>query len=238
MSRWFRFYGEALNDHKVQTLSPDLFKTWVNLLCAASLNEGVLPPAERLSFELRVSAHEMQTRLDELILLGLLDIRADKRLEPHNWEKRQWKSDDSKDRVRRHRSTKRHGNDDVTVTVTPPESYTDTDTESNGLLSCSTSARAREVEDPKVLNNFFGMKDDRKKEKLIRRAEGLGLDVDGLTEACNAHKAKNRPAYFTSLCVQRLQSQVKGLGEDVIRAALWDKDDSAYRTLLQIMVAA
>lgn len=236
MSRWFRFYGEALNDHKVQSLTPDLFKTWVNLLCAASLNDGVLPPADRLSFELRVSAHEMQSRLDELVLLGLLDIRPDKKLEPHNWEKRQWKSDDSKERVRKHRNSKRGGNGDVTVTVTPPESesYTDTDTDSTGLPS-STSA-AREDDDRKGLNKFFGM--TTKKERLHVRAEGLGLNVEEIVEACNRHKAKNRTAYFTALCVQQLQSQVKGLSEDVIRSALWDKDDAAYAALLQIMVAA
>jgi hypothetical protein len=134
MSRWFRFYDEALNDHKVQSLSPDLFKTWVNLLCVASRNEGVLPSADRLSFELRVSAHEMQTRLDDLVLLGLLDIRADKRLEPHNWAKRQWKSDDSKERVRKHRASKQPCNADVTVTVTPPETEADTETEEDTPL--------------------------------------------------------------------------------------------------------
>lgn len=159
MNRWFRFYGEALNDHKVQSLSPDLFKTWVNLLCAASLNDGVLPTAERLSFELRVSAHEMQTRLDDLILLGLLDIRDDKRLEPHNWSRRQWKSDDSKERVRKFRAknaevtvrtekqpTKRPRNDDVTVTVTPPDTESDTE---------KKQSSARETRDCATLPDRF-----------------------------------------------------------------------------------
>jgi hypothetical protein len=236
MSRWFRFYGEALNDHKVQSLSPDLYKTWVNLLCAASLNEGVLPTAERLSFELRVSAHEMQSRLDELILLGLLDIRSDKRLEPHNWEKRQWKSDDSAERVRKHRHGKRHGNDDVTVTVTPPESYSESDTESIGLPS--SQAAARKGEDQKGLNKFFEMKDDRKKEQLHRRAEGLGLDVAELLDACHVHKAKNKPAYFTTLAVQRLSAKLPGIDEKVIRAALWDKSDHAYTAVMQALLVA
>ena len=30
---WFRFYHGALHDPKVQSLRPELFKFWVNLLC-------------------------------------------------------------------------------------------------------------------------------------------------------------------------------------------------------------
>lgn len=135
MSRWFRFYGEALNDHKVQSLSPELFKTWVNLLCVASLNNGLFPSVDRLAFELRVSAHEMQSRLDDLILAGLIDVRSDRQLEPHNWSERQWKSDDSKERVRKHRALKRQRNDDVTVTVTSPDTESDTDTEAEEVQS-------------------------------------------------------------------------------------------------------
>lgn len=225
MSRWFRFYGEALNDHKVQSLSPDLFKTWVNLLCAASLNEGVLPSAERLSFELRVSAHEMHSRLDELVLLGLLDIRADKRLEPHNWEKRQWKSDDSKERVRKHRNAKRHGNDDVTVTVTPPESDTDTDTESK--LQLSKLGAAREVKSELNFNRCFksGSGSAGEMETLLRQAEGFGLDVSELIEITNRNRPKKREGYFSTLCVNRLKGKLPGLDEQIIRDALNGKHE-------------
>ncbi len=138
MSRWFRMYDEMLDDPKVQMLPPELFKTWVNMLALASRSGGALPSIEKMAFALRVSNHDMQTRVDELILLGLIDITADGRREPHNWRKRQWKSDDSADRVRRHRERKRaetgskplqetECNGDVTVTVTPPETESDTE---------------------------------------------------------------------------------------------------------------
>jgi hypothetical protein len=42
-ARWFRFYDDALNDPKVQKLSGDLFKAWVNILCLASKHGGELP---------------------------------------------------------------------------------------------------------------------------------------------------------------------------------------------------
>lgn len=142
MTRWFRVYDDILDDPKVQLLTPELFKTWVNLLAVASRNGGKLPPAQQLAFALRLGAQDMQARLDELILAGLIDITTDG-MEPHNWSKRQWKSDDSADRVRRHRTkkaqetqgngeatvTERDCNVDVTVTVTPPDTESDTDTE-------------------------------------------------------------------------------------------------------------
>lgn len=155
--RWFRIYSEMLDDEKVQMLSPELFKTWINLLCVAATKDGVLPPVETLSFKLRVSPHEMQSRLEELVLAGLIDIRSDKSFEPHNWRQRQWKSDDSSERVRKHREAKRACNDDVTVTVTPPENRLQiTDTDYNQLAD-TCSAAARGPDEISGLNGSTGM---------------------------------------------------------------------------------
>ena len=62
MSRWFRFYDGALNDAKVQRLPAPLFKAWVNLLCLASMHDGVLPPVADISFSLRIPEKEQQRR--------------------------------------------------------------------------------------------------------------------------------------------------------------------------------
>ena len=62
MSRWFRYYDEALDDPKVQRLSGDLFKVWVNLLSLASKNDGKLPSADDISFRLRISVQDAQQR--------------------------------------------------------------------------------------------------------------------------------------------------------------------------------
>ena len=237
--RWFRFYDEALDDPKVQRLAPNLFKTWVNLLCIASKSDGKLPSDDDLAFKLRISVQDAAQQMQDLILAELIDIGPKGERFPHNWQSRQYASDSSAERMRKHRKNKKENKGDVTgdgsVTL-QNQIRTDTDTDSTGLPS-STSA-AREDDDRKGLNKFFGMTDDRKKDRLARRAEGLGLNVEELAAACTLHKAKNRTAYFTTLCVQQLQSQVKGLSEDVIRSALWDKDDAAYAALLQIMVAA
>ena len=126
MSRWFRLYDEVLDDPKVQKLSPELFKFWINLLCLASKKDGVLPDAEAVSFALRTPFHETRECLDSLFQCGLLDQNK-KGMTPHGWSKRQYKSDTSTDRVKRFRQ--RYRNVTPTVTETPPDTYTETDTD-------------------------------------------------------------------------------------------------------------
>lgn len=102
--RWFRFYAESVNDPKVQRLPAHLFKTWVNLLCLASANGGTLPSRDDIAFQLRMSDHDANSQIDELIGLGLIDIATGKSLEPHNWKARQYISDTCTARVAKHRA--------------------------------------------------------------------------------------------------------------------------------------
>jgi hypothetical protein len=131
MSRWFRFYDDALNDPKVQSLPPALFKAWVNLLCLASKNDGRLPPVADVAFALRVKNEAAAKVLHLLCDAGLVDtIDGDSVLEPHNWSQRQFKSDNSTARVQEHRKLKRFSNVSPAVTETPPEqNRTDTESE-------------------------------------------------------------------------------------------------------------
>ena len=133
--QWFRFYHDALDDPKVQMLTPELFRHWVNILCVASREtlRGTLPVTLQLAFQLRTDVVTCDAVLAELIERGLIDRLDDGRLAPHNWAGRQPDSDNGAERVRRHRETKRARNVTRNVTgnvsVTPPD--TDTDTESN-----------------------------------------------------------------------------------------------------------
>lgn len=109
-NRWFRFYDTALDDPKVQTLSPELFKAWVNILCLASRNKGVLPSMERVAFALRCDETHAERTLERLLNEGLIDRKNGGpngyHYAPHNWAKRQYKSDTSTDRVKRYRQRK------------------------------------------------------------------------------------------------------------------------------------
>lgn len=263
MTRWFRVYDEILDDHKVQALSPDLFKTWVNLLAVASRNKGRLPAVSVLAFALRVSVQDMQLRLDDLILCGLIDICSDKSLEPHNWSRRQWASDDSAERVKRHREKKKTSetkdeigcNGDVTVTVTAPYS-TDTDTDTESVTPLPPEP------DPKGSEHFFksnlkgeseGGSPSREpypsatakdcsaasevRELTLKRAEGLGLDVADILGTARRSGPRNLDAYFQALCRKQLRERLPHLNDEVLRQA-FSRNSSAFATVCQLMTMA
>lgn len=134
--RWFRLYDDVLNDPKVQRLDGDTFKFWINMLCIASKRGGVLPSIEDMAFEMRVSVLVCTMKIDALKTAGLVD--GDKRLRPHGWEKRQYKSDTSTERVKRFRE--RSSNVAVTVDETGPD--TDTDTEQKQIKKTNKKSRS------------------------------------------------------------------------------------------------
>ena len=142
MSRWLRLYDEVLDDPKVQKLSPELFKIWINLLCLASKHDGILPDAESVSFALRMTFHETNEALKKLVSCGLFDSTK-KGLSPHAWSKRQYKSDTSTDRVKRFRQLSRNGQ--LTVTVTAPE--TDTEQRQKQIQNRTDKARGSRLPD-------------------------------------------------------------------------------------------
>jgi hypothetical protein len=73
MSRWFRFYDDAINDPKLLKLSNRLHRVWVGLLCVASKNDGRLPAMEDCALMLRLQPERMAEALVSLVGAGLLD---------------------------------------------------------------------------------------------------------------------------------------------------------------------
>src|SRR6516164_6651178 len=141
MSRWFRFYDDALNDPKLLRLSDRMHRVWIGLLCVASKNDGKLPSMEDCALMLRLQPERMAEALASLVGAGLLD-RDGAALSPHNWASRQFKSDGSAERMKRHRQ--RHGG----VTVTPPEQIDQNRTESAaGLVEVTDQAALRAWDD-------------------------------------------------------------------------------------------
>ena len=122
MTGWFRSYADKLDNPKVQRLSDALYRAWDGLLCVACRYDGVLPPLTDLAFMLRRSPAATAKLIDALMQAGLL-VKTERGIEPHDWNEWQYKSDTSKERMRRHRQRQ----SDVTsaVTVTPSESESD-----------------------------------------------------------------------------------------------------------------
>lgn len=142
MTRWFRFYDGALDDPKVQALPGDLFKIWVNLLCVAARSGGRLPQQD-LPFLMRMEPAVIDQAIGVLMDRGLID-ETEAGLEPHNWNGRQFKSDDSKERVRKHRD--RNGEVTVTETIEPKKNETP--------ALCSVSASDRRTLSEKITDEF------------------------------------------------------------------------------------
>ncbi len=128
MSQWFRMYAEVLNDPKAQRLKDADFRGWVNVLCLACQNDGVIPSDDDIAFALRIEGRKAAKLMETLAAARLIDVSETGRT-PHNWSGRQYKSDVSTDRVKRFRNAKR--NVSSAVTETPPE--TDTETEQSSV---------------------------------------------------------------------------------------------------------
>lgn len=184
MSRWFRFYDEALNDPKVQRLPGDMFKAWVNILCLASKGDGYLPPIEDIAFALRITDEEVGEILESLEQRHLLD-EFDGKLRPHNWEARQHKSDHSTERVRKHRSMKQDETVSETKTKRSRTEQSRTDTEQKDSEANASGADAPDdeqrlpdpepVDDPPIPDPA-----EPEREYFARGREILGSKAGGL----------------------------------------------------------
>jgi hypothetical protein len=118
---WFRYYHDALDDPKVQGLSGDLFKAWINLLSIASgaKPRGALPSLSEIAFRLRLSDETTADIWATLTQAGLFDQNEAGQWMPHNWGGRQKRSDSSTPRVQAHREMKRFGNGHGNGSETP-----------------------------------------------------------------------------------------------------------------------
>ncbi len=172
---WFRLYAEVVEDPKVQRLSGELFKYWINLLCLSCKYDGSVN-REDFAFGLRLNEKKANEVLDAFLNLHLIEI-VEEKIIPHNWNGRQFLSDRSTERSHRFRERQRNvpKNDNATLHATiqnnscnvsatlhatPPDTETDTETEKN----------------PSIVPPFRKMTTGRKKGTTF--PEGFRLDAD------------------------------------------------------------
>lgn len=205
MSRWLRFYDDAINDPKILKLPEATRWHWVAMLCIASKHEGALPPLDEVAIHLRVTAAKATEIIATLVRAGLLD-KTETGFEPHNWNGRQFKSDVSTDRVKRFRNAKR--NVSVAVSETPPDTETDTDTDS---VTKATGADA--PPDPSIAE----------RELFKRGREILGKSAGGqiakLLKAKGGNVALARSALETASTKQNPAEYVAAAARDGPRSA-------------------
>lgn len=120
---WLRFYRKTVNNPKVQRLSPELFRAWVNILCTTD-DDGRLPAINDMAFTLRVGAEVVHEWLSTLRANGLFDLARNGKVTAHDWSEHNYESDVSTDRVKRFRKRSRNAPRNA------PDTESDTELES------------------------------------------------------------------------------------------------------------
>lgn len=134
MSRWYRAYEGTVTDAKISEAAilagcsrSVAIATWHSILeNAASLNDGgrVDIPARRVAAVLAEHLEAVEKLFEAFESIGMI---GDGRVT--SWKKRQWESDSSTQRVRKHREKSCNGDETAEKRfVTPPETETYTET--------------------------------------------------------------------------------------------------------------
>jgi hypothetical protein len=155
---WLRLYTEIRNDRKLRRLSPAQRWLWVVILTIAKespkpgyllLSEGVPVTIEDLADDAAIPLDEVKSGIEAFVAQRMLE-QVDGVWRLVNWDKRQFSSDSSTERVRKHRRKKqqnetlqdRYSN----VTETPPETDKQTNRDRDRDIdqgSCLTTATAQ-----------------------------------------------------------------------------------------------
>ena len=168
---WFRLYSEFAHDPKVQMLSEAMQRRYVMLLCLRCSETLETLHETELAFQMRLD----ETELLETKKLFISKNFIDKNWNILNWNKRQFVSDSSTMRVRKHRNKKKQvGNDDETLQKQPSNAI-DTDTDKNQIQKRTT-----------VIATPIGVSDSVWQEFIAHRkskkARVTQLVVDGIQE--------------------------------------------------------
>lgn len=113
---WFRMYAEFSTDPKVQMLS-EVNQRRLTMIFCLRCNGHVTLHDEEVTFLLRISNEEWQVTKALFIAKGFTNDSN----EVLNWDKRQYVSDSSAERVAKHRASKKESVTPCNVTVTPPD---------------------------------------------------------------------------------------------------------------------
>ncbi len=146
--RWFRLYAEAVDDEKLRLLAFEDRWHFVALLCckaAGILDEGGPLLRAKLAVKLGLDKPALDEVARRLAEVGLIDSET---FQPLRWDDRQFKSDDSTERVRAHRERmKRSRNVTVSAQETETETETETDRENARVREKSRSPTGSRIPD-------------------------------------------------------------------------------------------
>lgn len=116
---WFRIYTEALQDRKLRRLPPAQRWVWIAVLSLSCqsprrgrllLAEGEPATIDDVADEAAVPKAQARQAMAAFERLGMVATDEDAWIVP-KWDKRQWESDNSTERVQRHRNGQRNNDE-------------------------------------------------------------------------------------------------------------------------------
>jgi hypothetical protein len=134
---WLRLYTDTVDNEKIRLLAFEDRWHYIAILCC--MQQGILKKNDKL-LERKLSVKlGLQVREVEEVKRRLMEVNLiDNNFVPIGWEKHQFKSDSSTDRVRKHRENKEKKECNVTETflkqkcnAIDTDTDTDTDTDNN-----------------------------------------------------------------------------------------------------------
>ena len=185
---WFRMYHEWADDPKVQMMPEHMQRRHVMLFCEQCKGETLLE--HQRAFHWRISLEQLAETKALFLQNGFID--DDWNL--LNWNKRQFISDSSTDRVRRFRQAKKQSETlratRVTVGVTAPDTDTDTESDTENTSSSEPKQVRSESPPPKKIAGTLPLNDGSNFEitdEMIREWQGLYPAVD-VKQQCRSMK--------------------------------------------------
>jgi len=251
---WLRLYTEITRDRKLRRLDPACRWVWIAVLCIAKespvpgkllISENIPATVEDIADEAAVTVEEVNLAIQKFKEQRMIH-EEDGVFVVTNWEKRQYSSDSSTERVRKHRQKKnetlqkRFSN----VSVTPPDTDTESDSESDPENNLDSG-----------FNRDLGTNNESEWKKGEGKCEGEGEKTKNAraSRSPHSHSSSDNPqpqkikyAEYVSMTEKEYQSLVDRFGEEDTRRMIEILDNykgakgkrykSDYRAILMWVV--
>lgn len=118
---WCRLYSEFSHDPKIQSMSETMQRRFIMLMCLHTSNDNVTLHETEIAVALRISEEELAATKTLFLQKGFIS----EQWKLLKWEFRQFISDSSTSRVKKHRETKKKHNGNGTETLPKRPQTTD-----------------------------------------------------------------------------------------------------------------
>jgi hypothetical protein len=129
--KWFRLWTDILDDVKMLQLSDYEFRMWTYLMAIASEVDSMSGECQlnvkSMSLRCRTQVNHLSRAIETFQSLGMVTINEAGFIIITNWNKRQYKSDNAYQRVKKFREVSQKRNVSCNDIETAPDTDTDTD---------------------------------------------------------------------------------------------------------------